>query len=110
MLSRRSTLLATAGLLLVTLGLGPGARATHADPPPAPPAPTPLTLERVFEGRPIHGSLPDWSWRPGHAELVRVLRGGEREDLVALDPATGVERVLLDLKALKALAPEEGAG
>jgi dipeptidyl-peptidase-4 len=110
MLSRHSTLLATAGLLLVTLGLRAGTRATHADPPPAPPAQTSLTLERVFEGRPIHGALPDWSWRPGHAELVRELRGGGRDDVVALDPATGVERVLLDLKALNALAPEEGAG
>lgn len=92
------------------------ARPSVADPPPAPlappaaPAPECLTIDRVFGGKPIHGALPGWSWRPGHAELVRIARREKEEVVLALDPVTGVERTLLDLRALEALVGEEGRG
>jgi dipeptidyl-peptidase 4 len=100
--------------LLLVISCAAARHRSRAEPPaPPPPAATldpALSIERVFGGAPIHAALPDWSWRPGHPELVRVVATKEREELVALSPENGNQRALLDLKSLEALVPERGPG
>jgi dipeptidyl-peptidase-4 len=99
--SRRSALLLALAFVLL------GTRAPLRAEDPAAPAPA-LTLERAIGGAPITAPLPDWAWRPGHSELVRVLGREKRELLVALDPGSGKERTLLDLTSLEGLVPGKG--
>ncbi|MFM8980676.1 MAG: hypothetical protein ACKOSS_09490, partial [Planctomycetia bacterium] len=106
--------------LLACPGVAPQAlRALRADgPQAAPPAPAPaaqpealLSVERLFGGPALTAPLPDWSWRPGHAQLVRVVRREERDLLLAAGPATLDETLLCDLTALEAQVPgPAGAG
>jgi dipeptidyl-peptidase-4 len=97
-------------LLLLPLGLL-GSEASAGDAPAAPASKPQFPLERVIGGPPFHGDMPDWSWRPGHAELVRTRTREKRRELVALDPASGVERVLLDLTALaEVVGANRGSG
>lgn len=112
--------LARAGLVALLLAWpASAARGLQADGPQArPPAPAPaaapeprLSVERLFGGPALTASLPDWSWRPGHAQLVRVVRREERDLLLAAEPATMAEAVLCDLTALEAtVAGLAGAG
>jgi dipeptidyl-peptidase-4 len=97
--------------LLVFLASAPGA-AAEEEPPPTPPK-TQLTLEDLHGGPSFTKPIPDWSWRPGHAELVR--RGNRTRPaqpptpvLLAMDPETGTERELLDLGAMHTLVPGKG--
>ncbi len=94
---------------ILGLALGPALRAE--DPPKAPAQDPRLTLERVFGGPPVTAPLPDWSWRPGHCQLVRVASREKRDLLLAHDPTSGAETTLLDLTTLESLVPgAAGAG
>ena len=57
----------------------------------------PLSLEEALQGRGWRRSLPAWSWRPGHAELVQERRDSTGVRLVRMNPVTGEESVLADL-------------
>jgi dipeptidyl-peptidase-4 len=97
---------ALAGLL--ALALLRGAPAARGDDPKAPPSA--ITLERLFGGKgpPLTRPLPDWSWRPEHAELVDTVPRKGRATLVAMDAESGAERDLLDLPGLESLVPGDG--
>ncbi len=98
-------------LLLLLLGLAYGPMLRADDPPQAQALDSRLTLERVFGGPPVTAPLPDWSWRPGHSQLVRVVTREKRDLLLAHDPTSGAETTLLDLTEFEALVPgAAGAG
>jgi dipeptidyl-peptidase 4 len=106
----RMALPSRCALVLLPLALF-GRSASAGDAPAAPASKPQFPLERVIDGPPFHADLPDWSWRPGHAELVRTRTREKRRELVGLDPVSGVERVLLDLTALGEHVPgEHGSG
>lgn len=72
-----------------------------------------LSLKRLFDGAPYTRALPEWSWRPGRPERVRLAAPGKGRggaSLLVAPAADGPERVLLDLDALAQGAPARGAG
>ena len=76
------------------------------------PAKLPLTFAQARSGKGIIQRIVDWCWRPGHADLVRVRTAREKDvmtkhELLAMDPATGVERVLFDLLPLRDAVPKK---
>lgn len=102
------TALRRAALLLLVLLASPAWAAPEDEDVAAP-----LTLRQVFGGGSFTRPIPSWSWRPGHAELVRVDERrappeGQRPVLVAMDAASGAVRDLLDLGELETLVEGEG--
>ena len=88
-------------VLALTLAPLPAARADEKAPQ--------LSLEDVFGGgRSFAQGIPDWSWRPGHAELVRTDRRGGGAVLQTMDPESGKTADLLALGGLRELVPGQG--
>lgn len=75
---------------------------------------SPLTVRRLFDGRPLSVPLPDWAWRPGHPERILQTRrpsaggGPERQVLLGVR-SDDSERELLDFDALHEQVGEGGA-
>jgi len=90
------------------LAAAPAARAGDESP-----RGTPLTLKDLYAGRSFTKGIPSWSWRPGHAELVRTTRkkmGGKRPHavLIGMDPKSGKTHDILDLSRLDELVVGKG--
>ncbi len=98
-------------LVLLLLPCLIGVRARAEDPPPEA---SPLTVRRLFDGRPFTTPLPDWSWRPGHSERLLETRrpsagGGPEQQVLLAARNDGSERELLDFGALHEQVGEGGA-
>ena len=101
-------------LLLVVVAsalLGASLALAEDVPAPAPEAPR-LDAETALSGRGFVAGLPGWSWRPGHAELLRWVddkgADGTRGRRLARRFPGGREDTLLPAAAVASCVPPEG--